>query len=152
MHAFLIPKLVCSHIFFIFFTLSPIVIWICVFLCSCMKFNCNLQLDSFIKAAVDVQLISKQKYALGNYKHKTPHKNIMIWSWRCLGDPKMLEIPELWCISQEKLGENHPKRKNCVAVNKAERNWKSDIKMQKLEFDQLVFSLSFIQYIPCMMG
>ena len=39
---------------------------------------------------------------------------------------------------------NEPKRRKCVAVNKAERSWTSDMETQSLEFVQLVFIL--IQY------
>ena len=46
---------------------------------------------------------------------------------------------------------NKIKRKNCVAVNKAERSWTSDVKMQSLEFAQVTFGLALIQYFLTVM-
>lgn len=40
----------------------------------------------------------------------------------------MLEMPEPWEICQGELlmEQNLPKRKKCVAVNKAERSWRAE--------------------------
>ena len=53
---------------------------------------------------------------------------------------------------------NQPKRKKCVAVNKAERSWRSeehltsDMEIQSLEFAQLVFfNLVLVQYFLSML-
>ena len=40
---------------------------------------------------------------------------------------------------------NQPKRNNCVAVNKTEKSWTSDMEMQNLEFAQLAFGFAFFQ-------
>lgn len=46
------------------------------------------------------------------------------WSLDWLGDPKMVEMPELWVTFK---GEwNQPMRKRCIAVNKDERSWRSE--------------------------
>jgi hypothetical protein len=39
---------------------------------------------------------------------------------------------------------DQPKRKNCVAVNKAERTWIPDIEIQSLEFAKLGFGLALV--------
>ena len=54
---------------------------------------------------------------------------------------------------------NQPERRNCIAANKAERSWTSDMEMQSLEFAQLFFGLAssicwpwhfgMIMYILC---
>jgi len=44
-----------------------------------------------------------------------------------------------------------PKRKNCVAVNKAERSWTSDMEKHSLEFAQQIFGLALVQYFLTMM-
>jgi hypothetical protein len=44
-----------------------------------------------------------------------------------------------------------PKRKNCVAVNKAERSWTLVMEMQSLKFTQLGFGLALFRYfLPIM--
>jgi hypothetical protein len=41
---------------------------------------------------------------------------------------------------------NQPKRKNCVAVNEAERDWTSDMEMQSLLVSHLVSHLALVHY------
>jgi hypothetical protein len=45
---------------------------------------------------------------------------------------------------------NQPERRNCIAANKAERSWTSDMEMQSLEFAQLIFGLALVQYFLTM--
>lgn len=69
-------------------------------------------------------------------------------------DPKMLVMPKLWDVCQGGLqtgSETRPREKS-IAVNKAERVWRSkerltpDVEMQNLEFVLLVLSLALVQY------
>ena len=51
------------------------------------------------------------------------------WSLDWLGDPKLLDVLDLWETCWGKLLTGYsiqPKRKKCVAINKAEKNWRSE--------------------------
>jgi hypothetical protein len=76
----------------------------------------------------------------------------------------MLEVPESWYTHRVYLPRksanrewSQPKRKNCVAVNKAERSWRlksiltADIKMLSLELVQVAFGLALVQYFVTML-
>ena len=65
----------------------------------------------------------------------------------------MLEIPEPCEYLLRKAAERErgqPKRKSCVVVNKTERSWASDIKMQSLKVVLLGFGLALVQYFLTM--
>jgi hypothetical protein len=46
---------------------------------------------------------------------------------------------------------NQPRRKKCVTVVKAERNWASDMEMQSLKNAQLVFRVALVKYFLTIM-
>ena len=55
----------------------------------------------------------------------------------------MLEMPEMMGTAANRVW-NQTKRKNCVAVNKAERSWTSDMEMENLEYANLVSGLALV--------
>ena len=69
----------------------------------------------------------------------------IVWSWSldCLGDSKMLEMPEPWDLLRRAANRewNQPKRKKCAAVNKAERSWRSEERFD-IRHGDAVWSLS----------